>query len=931
MVARIQPQTGHDIDPLETEEWLESLAAVIEHEGVPRAHFLIENLVAEARRAGANLPYSANTAYLNTIPEARERRTPGDPEMEQRLRSLVRWNALAMVVQANREDSELGGHIATFASAATLYDVGLNHFWRAPSGDHGGDLIYMQGHSAPGIYARAFLEGRLGEEDLRRFRRETGAGGGLSSYPHPWLMPAFWQFPTVSMGLGPIQAIYQARFMRYLHNRGLLDTEGRKVWCFAGDGEMDEPESLGAITLAAREQLDNLVFVVNCNLQRLDGPVRGNGKIIQELEAAFRGAGWNVVKVIWGSYWDTLLMRDTKGLLRRRMEEAIDGEYQNFKAKGGGYTREHFFGKYPELKEMVANMSDEDIWRLNRGGHDPHKVYAAYAEAVAHRGQPTVILAKTVKGYGMGDAGEGQNVTHQQKKMGEDALRAFRDRFRIPLTDDQIADAPFYRPDDDSPEIRYLKERREALGGWLPARNDAAPPLEAPGIDVFASQTAGTGGREVSTTMVFVRLLSALLRDKTLGPRVVPIVPDEARTFGMEGLFRQLGIYSSKGQLYEPQDADQLMYYREDIEGQILEEGITEAGAFSSWMAAATSYANHGFATIPFYIFYSMFGFQRIGDLAWAAGDMQARGFLLGATAGRTTLGGEGLQHCDGHSHVLAANIPNCVSYDPAFGYELAVIVHEGLRRMVERKENVFYYVTVMNENYAHPALPEGLEEDILKGLYRLPAATLAEASGGSWDGESGDGDGGAGTAGRGRGRRGDGEKRKYFVAARPRVRLLGSGAILREAIAAGELLMQDYGVACEVYGATSFTELRRDGLETARWNLLHPNRPPRASHVARRLGEDDSPVVAATDYVKLYADQIREFVPARYVALGTDGFGRSDVRAALRRHFEVDRHFIAAAALKALADEGRVPAKTVLDAIRRYGIDPERPSPAGA
>ena len=894
MVARIQPQTGHDVDPAETEEWLESLEAVLERDGIPRAHFLIENLVAEARRAGANLPYSANTAYLNTIPESRERHTPGDPSIEWRIRSLVRWNAMAMVVQANRESAELGGHIASFASAATLYEVGFNHFWHAPTPEHGGDLLYIQGHSAPGIYARAFLEGRLQEEDLHRFRQEAD-GKGLSSYPHPWLMPSFWQFPTVSMGLGPIQAIYHARFMRYLHNRGLLDTEGRKVWCFAGDGEMDEPESLGAITLAAREQLDNLVFVVNCNLQRLDGPVRGNGKIIQELEAAFRGAGWNVIKVIWGSYWDALLMRDTKGLLRRRMEEAVDGEYQNFKAKGGGYTREHFFGKYPELKKMVANMSDDDVWRLNRGGHDPHKVYAAYAQAVAHRGQPTVILAKTVKGYGMGDAGEGHNVTHQQKKMGEDALRAFRDRFHIPLTDDQIADAPFYRPPADSPEIRYLRERRHALGGFLPAREDRAEPLAAPGIDLFASQLEGSRGREISTTMAFVRLLTALLRDKTIGPRVVPIVPDEARTFGMEGLFRQLGIYSSKGQLYEPQDADQLMYYREDVKGQILEEGISEAGAFSSWMAAATSYANHGLAMIPFYIFYSMFGFQRVGDLAWAAGDLQARGFLLGATAGRTTLGGEGLQHCDGHSHLLASNIPNCVAYDPTFAYELAVILNAGLKRMVERKENVFYYITVMNENYAHPALPEGSEAGILKGLYRLPDPSPG------------------------------GGRRKHAG----RVRLLGSGTILREAIAAAELLDEDYGVQSEIFGATSFTELRRDGLDAARWNLLHPGEPPRVSHVERCLGGDDSPVVAATDYVKLNADQIREFVPARYVALGTDGFGRSDVRAALRRYFEVDRHFIAVAALKALADDGRLPVETVLDAIRRYRVDPERPPPA--
>jgi len=876
-----------DIDRTETEEWLESLAAVIERDGVERAHYLLEVLIDHARRSGANLPYSANTAYVNTIPESREEHTPGDPAVEWRIRSLIRWNALAMVVQANRMSSELGGHIASFASSATLYDVGFNHFWHAPSEQHGGDLVLIQGHSAPGIYARAYLEGRLTEDDLHRFRQEAG-GKGLSSYPHPWLMPTFWQFPTVSMGLGPIMAIYQARFMRYLHDRGILDTEGRKVWAFMGDGEMDEPESMGAITLASRENLDNLVFVVNCNLQRLDGPVRGNGKIIQELEAAFRGAGWNVIKVIWGSYWDPLLQRDTKGLLRKRMEEAVDGEYQAFKAKGGAYTREHFFGKYPELKKMVSNLSDEDIWRLNRGGHDPHKVYAAYAAAVKHQGQPTVILAKTVKGYGMGEAGEGQNITHQQKKMGEDALKAFRDRFNIPISDEAIADAPFYRPPDDSPEIQYLQERRKALGGYLPQRRTDAEPLEIPELSAFEAVLGGSGNREISTTMAFVRLLTTLTRDKKIGHHVVPIVPDEARTFGMEGLFRQLGIYSPSGQLYQPVDSDQLMYYREDRKGQVLEEGINEAGAFSDWIAAGTAYSNHGINMIPFYIFYSMFGFQRVGDLAWAAGDMQTRGFLLGGTAGRTTLAGEGLQHDDGHSHVLAAQIPNCISYDPTYGYELAVIIHDGLRRMYREQENVFYYITVMNENYVHPEIPEGAREGILKGMYLLRA------------------------------REGDG----------PRVQLLGSGTILREVEAAAELLADDFGVRADVWSATSFTELRRDGMATARWNRLHPQNTPRTCYVTECLEARDGPVVAASDYVRLFADQIREFVPRRYVVLGTDGYGRSDVRAELRTFFEVNRYNVALAALSALAGEGSVERDTVKQAIEKYGVDPEKPNP---
>lgn len=883
MVAQLD-----DIDTQETREWLDALDAVLEYEGTERAHYLLERLIERARRAGAYLPFSANTAYINTIPASKEERLPGDAGLERRIRSLIRWNALAMVVQANRESSELGGHIASFASSATLYDVGFNHFFHAPNESHGGDLLFFQGHSAPGIYARAFLEGRITEEQLRNFRREVD-GNGLSSYPHPWLMPDFWQFPTVSMGLSPMMAIYQARFMRYLQHRGILNTEGRRVWAFMGDGEMDEPESLGAISLAAREKLDNLIFVINCNLQRLDGPVRGNGKIIQELEAVFRGAGWNVIKVIWGSYWDPLFLKDTKGLLLKRMEECVDGEYQNYKAKGGAYTRKHFFGKYPELEEMVANMTDDDIWRLNRGGHDPHKIYAAYAAAVKHRGQPTVILAKTVKGYGMGEAGEGQNITHQQKKMGEKALRAFRDRFNIPISDDQIGQTPFYRPPEDSPEIRYLKQRREALGGYLPARRREAPPLQIPDLSIFDMMLKGTEDREISTTMAFVRMLAILTRDRNIGPRLVPIVPDEARTFGMEGLFRQIGIYSPTGQLYEPVDADQLMYYREDQKGQILEEGITEAGAFNSWLAAGTAYSNHGIHMIPFYIFYSMFGFQRVGDFAWAAGDAQARGFLIGGTAGRTTLAGEGLQHQDGHSHVLASVIPNCIAYDPAFAYELAVIIHDGLRRMYRDQENIFYYITVMNENYPHPPMPEGVEEGIRKGMYRLRAANPAKGLS---------------------------------------VRLLGSGTILREAIAAADLLERDFDIGAEIWSVTSFTELRREGLDAQRWNMLHPLEQPRVSYVETCLKDGHGPVVAATDYIRTYADQIRPFVPARYIVLGTDGYGRSDTRKQLRRFFEVDRYYITVAALKGLADEGQIPATRVADAIRRYGIDPNKPNP---
>ena len=880
-----------DVDPQETREWLDALEAVLEREGTERAHYLLEQLIDKARRSGAYLPYSARTAYINTIPTNQEERNPGDRELERRIRSIIRWNATAMVVRANRKSSELGGHIASFASAATLYDVGFNHFFRAPNAEQGGDLVFIQGHSAPGIYARAYLEGRIDETQLERFRQEV-AGGGLSSYPHPWLMPDFWQFPTVSMGLGPLMAIYQARFMKYLEHRGIIEASNRKVWAFMGDGEMDEPESLGAIALAGREGLDNLIFVINCHLQRLDGPVRGNGKIIQELESDFRGAGWNAIKVIWGSYWDPLLARDTKGLLRQRMEEAVDGEYQKFKAKGGKYTREHFFGKYPELREMVANLTDEDIWRLNRGGHDPNKVYAAYAAAVRHPGQPTVILAKTVKGYGMGEAGEGQNITHQQKKLDDESLRHFRDRFKIPVTDDQIGAVPFYKPPADSPEIRYLQQCREKLGGYLPQRRAEAPRLKVPELSAFETQLRGSGDRAISTTMAFVRILSTLCKDKEIGQRIVPIVPDEARTFGMEGLFRQLGIYSPWGQLYEPVDSDQVMYYREDTKGQILEEGINEAGAFSSWIAAATAYSNHGQPMIPFYIYYSMFGFQRVGDLAWAAGDIQARGFLMGGTAGRTTLAGEGLQHQDGHSHILASTIPNCVSYDPTFAYELAVIIQDGMRRMFQEQENIYYYITVMNENYVHPQLPEGVQEGIIRGIYAL--------------------------------------RRQKRPGKKPVVQLLGSGTILREVLAAAELLAEDFGVAPEVWSVTSFNELQRDGLAVARWNRLHPRKKPRLAYLTRALSGHRGPVVAATDYMKSYADQVRAFVPAPYIVLGADGFGRSDTRAQLRRFFEIDRYCIAVAALHALAQEGTVAVKTVDAAIRKYDIDPEKPNPLG-
>ena len=877
-----------DIDPEETLEWLESLDSVLEREGPERAHFLLERLIDKTRRSGAYLPFSATTAYVNTIPVSQQRPIPGDQAIEHSIRSVIRWNAAAMVVHANRKSSELGGHIASFASAATLYDVGFMHFFKAPTEENMGDLVFFQGHSAPGIYARAFLEGRISEKQLKMFRQEALSKDGLSSYPHPWLMPNFWQFPTVSMGLGPIMAIYQARFMKYLHNREIQPQQNRKVWAFMGDGEMDEPESLGAISLAARENLDNLIFVINCNLQRLDGPVRGNSKIIQELEAVFRGAGWNVIKVVWGSYWDHLLAKDTSGMLQKLMEETIDGEYQACKAKGGAYTREHFFGKYPETRELVADMSDEDIWRLNRGGHDPHKVYAAYSEAVEWVGRPTVILAKTVKGYGMGEAGEGQNITHSQKKMGEDALTAFRDRFNIPVTDEEIPEAPFYKFPEDSEEMQYMRASREKLGGYMPVRSDSAKPLIVPGLEIFDALLKDSGDREISTTMAFVRMLSSLTRDKNIGQNIVPIVPDEARTFGMEGMFRQLGIYSSKGQLYEPMDSDQVMYYREDIKGQILEEGINEAGAMSSWIAAGSAYSSHGVSMIPFYIYYSMFGFQRIGDLAWAAGDMQVRGFLMGGTAGRTTLAGEGLQHQDGHSLIVAGTIPNCVSYDPTFAYELAVIIHSGLKRMYQMKENIFFYISVMNENYHHPALPKGSEEGIVKGIYCLE----------------------------------EGEEKGL------KVQLMGSGTILREVIAAGELLKNDFDINADIWSVTSVNELAREAKACTRWNQLHPTKKARQGYLETQLRGRKGPVIISTDYIRAYSEQIREYVPSRFVSLGTDGFGRSDTRENLRIFFEVNRFYIVVAALKALSDDGEIDSKVVQQAIAKYDIDPEKPNP---
>ena len=875
-------------DPLETGEWIDSLRAVLHHQGRDRASFLLERLTEEAQRADVTTPFALKTPYVNTIPVGREESPNWDREIEHRIRSVIRWNAVAIVLRANKESSELGGHIASFQSAATLYDIGFGHFWHAPSEEHGGDLVYIQGHSAPGIYARAFVEGRLNEKQLLKFRQEA-AGDGIPSYPHPWLMPEFWQFPTVSMGLGPLMAIYQARFLKYLLGRGIANTADRKVWAFMGDGEMDEPESLGAISLGGREKLDNLVFVINCNLQRLDGPVRGNGKIVQELEGVFRGAGWNVIKVLWGSGWDALLAKDASGKLRQRMEECVDGEYQDFKSKNGAYVREHFFGKYPETVELVKDWSDDQIWALRRGGHDPVKVYAAYAAAVKHVGQPTVILAKTVKGYGMGEAGEGQMITHQQKKMGLEALRKFRERFSISIPDDNIEELPFLNFADGSPERKYIEERRGSLGGPLPQRRRNSVALEVPPLSAFSAQLVSTEQREISTTMAFVRILSTLLRDKAIGRFVVPIVPDESRTFGMEGLFRQLGIFSQVGQLYKPQDADQLMYYREDKSGQMLQEGINEAGAISSWIAAATSYSTSNVPMVPFYIFYSMFGLQRVGDLAWAAGDMRCRGFLLGGTAGRTTLNGEGLQHEDGHSHILASTIPNCVSYDPTFAYEVAVIIQDGLRRMLKDQEDVYYYITLMNENYSHPAMPKEAENGIRRGMYLFRNA--GETKG-------------------------------------PRVQLLGCGTILREVIAAAELLEQEFGVLADVWSCPSFNELRREGIEVERWNLLHPAQEARKNYVEQCLGPRQGPVIAASDYMRAFPEQIRPHVPRRYVCLGTDGFGRSDYRVALRKFFEVNRHYIAVAALKSLADEGAISINQVETAIKKYRIDGDKPAP---
>jgi pyruvate dehydrogenase E1 component len=876
-----------DNDELETQEWIEALNSVIDAEGSERAHFLIEMMIDQARRSGSNLPYNATTAYVNTIPTHLQQRHPGSPDMERRIRALIRWNAIMAVLRANTKSPGIGGHIASFQSAATLYDVGFNHFFRAENNSFGGDLVYFQGHSSPGIYARAYLEGRMTEDQLDNFRMET-KGNGLSSYPHPWLMPDFWQFPTVSMGLGPLMGIYQARYLNYFHDRGISDTSDRKVWVFCGDGEMDEPESQGAISLTAREKLDNLIFVVNCNLQRLDGPVRGNGKIIQELESNFRGSGWNVLKVIWGSYWDPLFAMDKDGLMKKRMEECVDGEFQNFKAKGGAFTREEFFGKYPELKERVAAMSDQDIWRLNRGGHDPHKVYAAYAAAAAHKDQPSIVLAKTVKGYGMGDAGEGQNITHQQKSMDIESLKTFRSRFDLPISDEEVESLSYYKPAKDSPEIKYMMERREALGGFLPKRKKQGNKLNVPSIEAFSNQLKSSGDREISTTMAFVRILTTLVKDKDIGKFIVPIVPDEARTFGMEGMFRQLGIYSSVGQLYEPQDSDQVMFYKEKKDGQILEEGINEAGSFSSWIAAATSYSNSGIQTIPFYIFYSMFGFQRIGDLAWAAGDSRSRGFLLGATAGRTTLNGEGLQHEDGHSHLLSATIPNCVSYDPCFSYELAVIMQNGLERMIKNQEDVFYYITLMNENYQHPEMPKNINEDIIKGIYKFSESK---------------------TKG-------------------PKVQLMGSGVILREVIEAANILEKDFKVSSTVFSVTSFTEVRRDSLDVERWNMRNPEKVEKQSVLDKIIVDLESPIITATDYMKSFAEQIATFLPNKFISLGTDGFGRSDSREALRDFFEVDRYHIVIAALKALTERKEIDKSVLLQAIKKYKIVNDKPNP---
>jgi len=876
-------------DPEETQEWVEAMQGVLRHEGRGRAQQLIESIVAAAQREGVHVSLGLSTPYINTIPASEQPPLPGNDELETRIRHYVRWNAMAMVARANKESSELGGHVASFASAATLYDVGYNYFFRAQTENFGGDLVYLQGHSAPGFYARAFVEGRISEEQLENFRREVD-GKGLPSYPHPWLMPDFWQFPTVSMGLGPIMSIYAARFMRYMHDRGIIDAADRKVWAFLGDGETDEPESLGAISLAGREGLDNLIWVINCNLQRLDGPVRGNGKIIQELETVFKGAGWNVIKVIWGSSWDALLERDHTGRLVQLMNECVDGDYQTFKSRDGKFVRDNFFGRFDETAQLVSHMSDEDIWALQRGGHDPRKVYAAYKAASETKGQPTVILAKTIKGYGMGESGEAQNIAHQAKKMKVESMRQFRDRFHLPIPDAEVEKLPFVRPSPDSPEMQYLRELVERRG-YVPSRRKRSVSLAVPHLNVLEPHLKGTGDREISTTMAFVRIFTTLLKDKEIGPKIVPIVADESRTFGMEGLFRQLGIYSSVGQLYRPQDAEQLMWYREDRQGQILQEGINEAGAISSWIAAGTSYSTHNVPMIPFYIFYSMFGFQRVGDLAWAAADSRTRGFLLGGTSGRTTLNGEGLQHEDGHSQVFASFVPNCVSYDPTYGYEIAVIVQDGLRRMYENQEDVYYYITLLNENYHHPDMPQGAAEGILRGMYLLRAS--------------------------------DRPAKK-----RPTVQLMGSGAILREVEAAAELLESDWGVGADVWSATSFNELRKQGIDTERWNLLHPEEQPRVPYVEQCLSERSGPVVAASDYIRTFADQIRPYVKRRYVTLGTDGFGRSDLRRKLREFFEVNRYFVTVAALKALADDQEIARKTVSEAIKKYGIDPSKPNP---
>jgi len=890
-----------DIDPTETREWMDSLNAVLNHDGTGRAHFLLEKMVDTTRRSGGYLPFDPTTAYVNTIPPNQQAKSPGDAALEWRIRSMIRWNAMAMVVRTNRKPGSLGGHIASFASSATLYDVGFNHFWRAPSADHPGDLICYQGHSSPGLYARSYLEGRISEERLDNFRMETIGRPSLPSYPHPWLMPDYWQVPTVSMGLGPIQAIYQAQFLKYLEARGLMPKSDRKVWCFLGDGEVDEPESLGAISVAGREGLDNLIFVINCNLQRLDGPVRGNGKIIQELEGGFRGAGWNVIKLIWGSYWDPLLARDTDGVLRKLMMETVDGEYQACKALGGAYTREHFFDKYPQTREMVASLSDEDVWRLNRGGHDPHKVYAAYHAAVHTKGMPTVILAKTVKGYGMGSAGESMNIAHQAKKMDRAAILLFRDRFRIPLDDEQLAgdgpeSVPYYHPGKDSEEVQYMLARRAELGGFLPQRREKSTvSLPAPQLKEFEAITKGTGEREISNTMALVRGMNLLLRDKKLAPHVVPIVADEARTFGMEGMFRQIGIYAPFGQKYRPQDADQLLYYREAEDGQVLQEGISEAGGLSAWIAAGTSYSVSDQPMLPFFIFYSFFGFRRVGDLIWAAGDQHARGFLIGATAG-CSFPGEGLQHSDCTSQLVAGTVPNCRAYDPTYSYEVAVLLHHGIKEMYEEQQDVFYYITTTNENYTHPDMPEGSYDGIVKGMYLLRDA---------------------------------GEDKGKSKA--PRVQLMAAGGSVREAVQAAELLEADFGVKADVWSCPSFSELSRDGFDCERYNRLHPEaKTQRVAYVAQCLADHAGPVVAATEYVRGVADQVRAFVPdgRSFTALGADGYGRSDTREHLRHFFEVDRYWIAHAALAALAREGKVNAKDVSRAIRDYKIDPETPNP---